>query len=235
MSLPVIILAGGLAQRLRPLTDKIPKAMLEICQKPFIEWQIKLLRSRGISQIVLCVGYLGEMIEKFVGDGSQFGVGIRYSYDGNTLLKTGGAIKKALKYIDSSFFVLYGDSYLTIDYQAVQNAYINSGKKGLMTIYKNNNQFDKSNVVFKNGQIAAYSKKQVLDDMDYIDYGLGILNKDEFLNEKRDIFDLADIYEKLAQKNQLTGYEVFERFYEIGSKCGIKELEDFLNGQTNAK
>jgi len=222
----VVLLSGGLATRLRPITEKIPKAMLEVAGKPFIHHQLNLLSKNGIKRVVLCVGYLGKMIENYIGNGSKFQMEVQYSYDGEKLLGTGGAIKKALKYVDDSFFVLYGDSYLDVDYAKIEMAYVNSGKKGLMTVYKNEGKWDSSNVIFEKNEIMMYSKKERLKEMNYIDYGLGILNKQVFQDfESEAVFDMAGIYEKLAKEKHLLGYEVFERFYEIGSKEGLKDLE----------
>ena len=148
---PVVILAGGLATRLRPLTETVPKALIEVANKPFICHQLDYLKNQGITQVVLCIGYLGEKIQAIVGDGSAWDIKVSYSFDGPVLLGTGGALKQALRYVDDSFFVLYGDSYLPIDYQVIETAFISSKKPALMTVLKNANQWDKSNVIFENG------------------------------------------------------------------------------------
>ena len=226
---PVIILAGGLATRLRPITETIPKAMIDINGKPFIEYQLNLLKIKGITNVILCVGYLGEMIEEYVRDGSDFNMNVSYSYDGEKLLGTGGAIKKAITDLDERFFILYGDSYLDLNYAKIEESYIISKKSGLMTVYKNNNLFDVSNVVFRNNLLIKYSKKIKSLDMNYIDYGLGILEKQVFIDYNiGDCFDLAEIYENLAVNNQLFGYEVFNKFYEIGSQEGLKDFTHFI-------
>jgi len=228
--LPVVVLSGGLATRMRPLTEKIPKAMLNVAGKPFIFHQLKLLERKNINCVVLCLGYLGEVIETYIEDNTDFKLEIHYSYDGDKLLGTGGAIKKALNYLGDSFFVLYGDSYLDVDYAKIEEAYRNSDKKGLMTVFSNNNKWDLSNVLFENNEIIVYSKKNQLKKMNYIDYGLGILNKQVFEDYEESMFDLAYIYEKLVEERQLLGYEVFERFYEIGSKEGLNDLEKKIKG-----
>ena len=134
---PVAILAGGLATRLRPQTESVPKALIDINGEPFLAHQLRLLRALGIDKVVLCVGYLGEQIVRLVGDGSQFGLQVAYSFDGPALLGTAGAIKQALFLLDESFFVLYGDSYLECDYRAIQTAFERAGKLALMTVYRN--------------------------------------------------------------------------------------------------
>jgi N-acetyl-alpha-D-muramate 1-phosphate uridylyltransferase len=228
--LPVVVLSGGLATRMRPLTEKMPKAMLDVAGKPFIYHQLKLLERKNINCVVLCLGYLGDIIENYVEDNNNFKLEIHYSYDGDKLLGTGGAIKKALNFLGDSFFVLYGDSYLDVDYEKIEDVYRNSDKKGLMTVYNNNNKWDSSNVLFENNEIIMYSKKNRLTKMNYIDYGLGILRKQVFEDYEESMFDVAYIYEKLVAEKQLLGYEVFERFYEIGSKEGLKGLEQKIKG-----
>ena len=227
--IPVVILAGGMATRMRPITEKIPKALIAIGNKPFIYWQLEYLRDQGISQVVLCLGHYGEMVEKAVGDGEKFGMKVAYSYDGDRLLGTGGAVRKALVKLPNEFFILYGDSYLPIDLKNIENYFFLNKKNALMTILKNKNQWDKSNVIFCNGKLIEYNKKTSKANMQYIDYGLGILRKKDFCDYDDNIaFDLADIYEGLSLKNQLLGYEVFERFYEIGSPKGLQETIEFL-------
>lgn len=229
--LPVAILAGGLATRLRPLTETIPKSLVEINGEPFLWHQLRLLRSKGVDRVVLCVGHLGEMVRKSVADGSDFGIHIEYSFDGPALLGTAGALKTALPLLGKCFFVLYGDSYLPIDYHAVETAYRASGKSGLMTVYRNEGKWDTSNVEFDGGRIVAYSKKQRTPEMHFIDYGLGILRADVLDRVPQGIaFDLATLYEGLVGSDELAGFEAPHRFYETGSFDGITELSAHLKG-----
>ncbi len=230
MSLPVVILAGGLATRLRPLTEKIPKALVEVAGRPFLEHQIELLKENEITEVVLCVGYLGEMIEQRYGDGRSVGVQIKYSFDGPKLLGTGGAIKKASALLPETFFVLYGDSYLPIDYQAVAGTFNEAGKPALMTVYANADAWDTSNVWFEQGRIRLYSKREKLPEMRYIDYGLMVCKRQIFDESPGDVpFELADTLESLSRKGQLAGQEVDRRFYEIGSPAGLAELDRLLS------
>lgn len=230
--LPVAILAGGMATRLRPITEKIPKALVEVGGRAFISWQLDQLRAEGIDKVVICTGYLGEMIEEVVGSGSEFGLSVVYSHDGDKLLGTGGALKKALPLLGSCFYVLYGDSYLPIDFAKVEDAYVDSGRKGLMTILANKNRWDKSNALFKDGLLVEYNKRNPSVSMHHIDYGLGILNSECFNAYPNDVnFDLADLYHALSLDGELKGYEVYERFYEIGSHQGLNETAEFLIGK----
>ena len=229
---PVAILAGGLATRLRPVTEKIPKALLEVAGEPFLVHQLRLLRTAGIRRAVLCLGYRGEMIQEEFRDGSQFGVELRYSFDGPDLLGTGGALKKALPLLGGRFLVLYGDSYLPIDYAAPVNAFVASGKLGLMTVFLNEDRWDTSNVWFANGVIKNYDKKQPTVDMRYIDYGLGVFDAAAFTGfPAGKAFDLAEVYRNLIARNELAGHEVKQRFYEIGSHAGLAELDALLRSQ----
>lgn len=228
--LPVVILAGGLATRLYPVTRTIPKALIEIAGKPFIDHQLALLKEKGISQVVLCVGNLGEMIESYVGDGSQCGLEVQYSYDGEILLGTGGAIKKAAGILPEGFLILYGDSYLDIDFKPIVQQF-NSRKKypALMTVYRNRNTFDSSNIIMKDGKIARYNKKSHDPAMEYIDYGLIAIRKNVFDSyPSNEPFDLSLVFSRLVDMGQVLGYEVTKRFYEIGSLSGIKETEEYI-------
>jgi MurNAc alpha-1-phosphate uridylyltransferase len=226
---PVVILAGGLATRLRPMTETIPKSLVDINGEPFIRHQLRLLQRQGIKNVLMCIGYLGEQIVTEIGNGSQLGLQVCYEFDGPTLLGTAGAIKKVLPKLPAQFFVLYGDSYLPCDYAAVQKTFTNSRKQALMTVFKNEGQWDSSNVEFKYGQVIEYDKKNRTDRMQHIDYGLGVFNKQAFANIPDNMeFDLALLYQILVVQQELAAHEVQERFYEAGSFTGIKELESFL-------
>ena len=193
--LPVAILAGGLATRLRPVTQTIPKALIEVAGKPFIEHQLEYLHKQGVSSVVLCIGYLGEMIQELVGDGLRWGLQVTYSPDGPVLLGTGGALKQALPLLGEQFFILYGDSYLPIDFSKVQAAFTESGQLGLMTVLKNQNQWDKSNVQYEQGQLVEYNKSVISPQMHYIDYGLGVLQAKALDGYPAgQSFDLSQVY-----------------------------------------
>src|SRR5689334_21400394 len=178
--LPVAILAGGLATRLRPITEKIPKSLVTVAGRPFLTHQIESLRAQGLRHLVLCIGHLGEMIQRDFEDGSKFGVKIDYSFDGPVLLGTGGALKKALRFLGPEFFVHYGDSYLPIDFNSVSAAFKESGKQALMTVYENHGKWDTSNVWFEGGRIKVYDKRNRQPEMRHIDYGLSVFKASVF-------------------------------------------------------
>jgi len=229
---PVAILVGGLATRLRPITSSIPKAVVEVAGKPFIVRQLGYLRDQGVSHVVLCVGHLGDMIREVVGSGESFGIKVTYSEDGPTLLGTGGALRNALPRLRNQFFVLYGDSFLPLDFSVVQEAYVRSNQQALMTVFKNKNQWDKSNVLFLNGRLLEYNKRTPRPEMTYIDYGLAVVSASVLEKYPSDQgFDLADVYHSLSLEGQLAGTEVQERFYEIGSHSGLKEAEEYFLGK----
>ncbi|MEY2407750.1 MAG: N-acetyl-alpha-D-muramate 1-phosphate uridylyltransferase [Verrucomicrobiota bacterium] len=226
---PVAILAGGLATRLKPITENIPKVLVPIAGKPFLAHQLELLKGQGITRAVLCLGHLGEMVREQFGDGSAHGVRLDYSFDGPVLLGTGGALKQALPLLGEKFFVLYGDSYLPIPFAPVVETFERSGRLGLMTVYRNEGRYDSSNVGFADGAIQVYDKKTRLPAMRHIDYGLSVFRAaalEEYPPGTR--FDLADLMQKLVARRQLAGYEVGERFYEIGSHEGLSELDTLL-------
>jgi NDP-sugar pyrophosphorylase family protein len=226
---PVAILAGGLATRMRPLTESMPKSLLPVHGKPFIAHQLRLLQAQAITEVVLCTGFLGEQIVDYVGDGRAFGVRVRYSNDGDKTLGTAGAIRKALPLLGPSFFVLYGDSYLTCSFGAVGRAFLGSKKTGLMTLYANHGLYDRSNVEFVDGAIRMYNKKAATPEMHHIDYGLGVFRAEAFEEYKDDTpLDLEQVYQDLLTEGQLAALEVNERFYEIGSFSGLGELTELL-------
>jgi NDP-sugar pyrophosphorylase family protein len=227
--LPIVILAGGLATRLYPVTQKIPKSLILINDRPFIDHQLELLKEKGVARVVICVGNFGEMIEAHVGDGSRFGLEVRYSYDGDVLLGTGGAIKKATGILPDSFMILYGDSYLDINFIPVVQKFNEGTLPALMTVYRNRNIFDMSNIVMKEGKIVKYNKKSRDPTMEYIDYGLIAIRKDVFDEyPAHEPFDLSLVLSRLVDAGQVMGYEVTKRFYEIGSTSGIRETEEYI-------
>jgi len=227
--LTVAILAGGLATRLRPSTETIPKALIEINGEPFLAHQLRLLQRSGISRAVLCVGYRGEQIQEYASDGSRFGLRINYVFDGPQLLGTAGAIRGALPLLGDAFFILYGDSYLPCDYRAIEDTFVSSEKLGLMTVFRNEGKFDQSNVEFSGDRILVYDKVMRTPAMRHIDYGLGVMRKAVFerLPPGRPC-ELAGVYQDLLRQGELAAYEVPDRFYEIGSFDGIRELEELL-------
>jgi NDP-sugar pyrophosphorylase family protein len=235
--MPAAILAGGLATRLRPVTESLPKALVRIKGRAFIDYQLELLASDGIDCVVLCLGYLGEMVREYIG-GERFGIEVRYSFDGDKLLGTGGAIKKALPLLGEKFFILYGDSYLPIDFKDVEEAFAASGKRALMTVYRNDGQWDKSNAVYEPitprvGIVRVYDKANSLPAMNYIDYGLSCCDASVFVNEVADIFDLAGVFSRISREGGLAGFEAEHRFYEIGSHAGIEDFADYIDGMNN--
>lgn len=231
MSLPVAILAGGLASRLGPLTAHLPKSLVEVAGEPFIAHQLRLLRRAGITRVVLCTGHLGEQIEAAVGNGGAAGLSIEYSRDGGSPLGTAGALRVALPLLGETFLVLYGDSYLACDYAAVEAAFLSSRAPGLLVVYRNEGRYDRSNVVFAEGRVIRYGKDDPTPEMTYIDYGLAGLTARAL--ERVPVggrSDLADVYRSMAEAGELAGMEVGDRFYEIGSPAGLEATRRHLAG-----
>jgi NDP-sugar pyrophosphorylase family protein len=228
--LAVAILAGGLATRLRPLTDRVPKSLLEIAGRPFIFHQLEMLRNEGVDRVVLCVGHLGEQIRAVVRDGRSHGIAIDYSFDGDELLGTGGALRRALPILGAAFFVLNGDSYLRCPLARIQSAFEASGRPALMTVLRNDNRWERSNVLYQNGEIIEYDKHSPRADMAHVDFGLSVLSSVVFAPyAAAKVIDLADICRDLSRSGLLAAFEVSERFHEIGSLQGIADTEDFLS------
>jgi NDP-sugar pyrophosphorylase family protein len=212
------------------MTDRIPKSLLNIAGRPFIFHQLDLLKSQGVKRVVLCVGHFGDQIRAAVGDGRSLGLAINYSFDGAELLGTGGALKQALPLLGDRFFALNGDSYLPCSFAPIQSAYDAAQRPALMTVLRNDNRWDKSNVLFRNGELIEYDKKSPRLGMSHIDFGLYVFSSEVFLTygESR-VIDLADVCHQLSKTRQLAAFEVSERFYEVGSPRGLKDTEEYLS------
>jgi NDP-sugar pyrophosphorylase family protein len=230
--LPVAVLAGGRASRLGALTANLPKSLLPVAGRPFIHWQLALLAQQGVSDVVLCLGYQGEQIRAAVGDGVEFGVRVRYSFDGERPLGTGGALKRALPRLGAAFFVVYGDSYVPCSFSAVQAAFAAGGAAALMTILRNEGRWDTSNVLFRNGTIIEYDKRSPpRSAMVHVDFGVSVFAAEVIERHPAGaVFDLADLCRELSLRGELAGLEVTERFYEVGSLAGLAAAERYLRG-----
>ncbi len=223
------LLAGGKATRLEPVSTTIPKSMIIVAGKPFIAHQLELIKKNNISKVVLCISHMGEYIKNYIGGENNFNLKIDFSFDGEKLLGTGGALKKALPLLGDNFFIMYGDSYLDTDFAKINEYFFLKNKKGLMTVFNNEDKWDSSNIEYDDNKIINYNKKFPTKKMKYIDYGLGILNKSAFDDFKNlDKFDLEEVYVNLLQKKQLAGFEIKERFFEIGSFDGLEETNRHL-------
>jgi len=229
----IVVLCGGKATRLYPLTKKIPKSMMRFEGKPFLEKQLDLLKKNRIFDIVLCVGYKAEQIKKYFGDGKNFGVEIKYSSDKKRLLGTGGALKKAENLLEDSFLVMWGDSYLPFNFQKAIKFFKKSNKPGMMIVFKNLNKYEPSNVEVKNNLVKSYSKKRKTKKMKYIDYGISIYRKEVLKHlPKNQICDLTKLQQALIKKRQLLAYPAEKRFYQIGSPDGLEELKNYIKRKT---
>ena len=236
-----VILAGGLGTRMRPRTETIPKSLLEVRGRPFVDHQLEWLATHGVHDVLLSVGYLGEQLEAHVGDGVRYGLAVRYVNEGPTLRGTAGALRLAADQgaLEDEFLLTYGDSYLPIDFCAVADAFRRSARPALMTVFHNEGQWDTSNVVFdaESSSIVLYDKSRTRrppSDYRYIDYGLSALHRSVI---ERDVprdqkYDLADVFRPLSERGELAGYLVTERFYEVGSPAGLADLEALLERRT---
>lgn len=228
MNNQIVILAGGFATRLHPLTLNVPKSMIPINGSPFIQWQLEQIARQDITSVVLCLGHKASDIMDFVGNGEKFGLKVDYSIEKHPL-GTGGALKNAEKLLGNTFGVLYGDSYLPLDYSLVFKDFLSSGKLVLMTIYENNDNFDSSNVLLQTDRSLYYSKTKKLPEMKHIDYGFSVLNIETLRSIPTEVSsDLSDTFEHLSNNGKVGGFVVQDRFYEIGSFKGIVEFENYL-------
>jgi NDP-sugar pyrophosphorylase family protein len=233
--LQCVILAGGLATRMWPLTQTIPKSLLPVGERPFVHHQLDWLAKTGVDEVVFCIGHMGNHIREYVGNGENWGVRVTYVDEGTNLRGTAGALRLALDQgvLREKFLVTYGDSYLPIDFREVWESYLSSGREALMTVFRNEGKWDTSNVAFEAGQILLYDKKKTPAfgiSFDYIDYGLlamgrDLLDKKVGQDEKK---DLAELFEAISREGKLAGFEVRNRFYEVGSPQGLEDLTQYL-------
>jgi NDP-sugar pyrophosphorylase family protein len=227
-STPVLILAGGKATRLGDIARVVPKALVPVAGRPFLDHQLLGLCEQGVCEVVMCVGHFADQIRAHIGDGARFGLRVRYSEDGPAPRGTGGAVRRALPLIGAGCFVLYGDSLLDVNDAAVLAA-LPANRLGVMTVFRNENSFDRSNVVWRNGRLARYSKQDTTPDMTHIDYGLSLLRRSAIERIPADRpSDLAELYTTLVGGGEMVGFEVTKRFYEIGSPAGLHDLEQYL-------
>lgn len=231
---PIVILAGGLATRMRPITEQIPKALIDVGGEPFISHQLRLLRSRGVLHVIISTWYLGEMIQDYVGDGSRFGVQVQYVFDGDKPLGTAGAVRKALTLLNGPFFVLNGDTYFPCDFAAVQTFFDEQTHAGLMTVNRNELPWHNCNVELMAGEIIRYDKQSRDSKMQHVDAGLGLFDPLAFSHiEDGQPEDMGAVMKKLLVEGKLLAYEEKQRFYEIGSFDGLKELDRILTKEPN--
>jgi NDP-sugar pyrophosphorylase family protein len=235
MPLQCVILAGGRGTRMRPLTDTVPKAMIPVLGAPFAGWQLSWLASHGVKKATFSIGYRGGMIRDYIGDGSRWELPVDYVDEGENLRGTGGALRLALdqELLEESFFLLYGDSFLPIDMRAVEAAWDAVSEPAMMTVLRNTNEWDLSNVVFRDGRVVLYDKRRPADhatEMRWIDYGLSILTRNliEDRLQPGAVADIADLLHDVSISGELAGLEVDERFYEVGSAAGLHDLEQYL-------
>jgi NDP-sugar pyrophosphorylase family protein len=228
-----VVLAGGLGTRMRPLTDQIPKALISVCGRPFVDHQLRHLADQGVRRVVLSVGYRGGLVRDFVGDGSRWGLSVAYVDEGDELRGTGGALRLALDEgaLAESFMVLYGDSYLPISLGPIRAAFRATSLPALMVVLRNTNRWEASNARFAEGRVIEYDKRRAGESgLDWIDYGVSVLSGTVVEGEiaPGEVSDLADVYSALSQRGLLAGFPVSQRFYEIGSPAGLRELERYL-------
>jgi len=235
----VVVLMGGLGTRLKEFTKECPKPLVEVNNRPFFDYSLDLLMKAGFRKYLFLIGYKADMIEEYYGNGSDKGISIQYCYDGEKLLGTGGAVRRAYDYLEDDFLLMYGDSFMDIDYEETVYRYYEGKlhrRRALMTVLHNNNMFDKSNVVMKEGKIALYDKHNPTPEMNYIDYGVCMYEKSLFAEYEPEYkFDIAEIQNRLSLSGEITAHEVTKRFYEIGSPESLKEFTEYIKYRQDEK
>jgi N-acetyl-alpha-D-muramate 1-phosphate uridylyltransferase len=226
--IPVAILAGGLATRLGDITKKIPKSLVNVAGNPILFYQLELLRAEGIRKVVLCIGHLGEMIQQSFGSVWN-DIQLEYSFDGEMLLGTGGSIKNAIPKLGDEFFILNGDTYLPVNYSEILRMFNSCQRSGLVTVYKSDPTFNLNNIIFKNGEVIVYDKYLKSPEMEYVDSGLCLFKSSVFEKYPSNYkFDLSKVFSDLLEEKELFGYQIYQKFYDMGSPRGLSELESLL-------
>jgi NDP-sugar pyrophosphorylase family protein len=227
----VVILAGGQGTRLGEFAKGRPKSMVLVRGRPFLEYQLELLKAQGIRDVVLCIGHLGEQIERYFGSGERLGLDIRYNLEDRPL-GTAGALKNAELLLNDTFFTIYGDSYLFLDFRQVMSYFQSQKKLALMTVYRNHDNYDRSNAAIQGNLVKKYDKQERTPDMVYIDYGASIFRKGVLsLVPEDQFYRLEELFPRLIEREELLAFEVRERFYEVGSLQGLKDFQKYVGGQ----
>jgi N-acetyl-alpha-D-muramate 1-phosphate uridylyltransferase len=231
-----VVLAGGLATRMRPHTLTVPKSMLEVAGRPFVDWQLERLAASAIRDVVMCVAHLGEQIRAHVGDGARFGLRVAWSADGDRLLGTAGALRAALHLLGPSFLVTYGDSYLPFDYsEPLRVLRAHDDCDGVMAVYKNDGKWDASNVVTDGAWVTRYEKATGDRAFDHIDYGATALRHDVIAAlPGGEPHALDAVCGELSRRKRLRACMAHDRFFEIGSPEGRADLDRHLQGRASA-
>ncbi|HEX2923402.1 MAG TPA: sugar phosphate nucleotidyltransferase [Chloroflexota bacterium] len=227
-----VLLAGGLGTRLQPLTSSVPKPMIRVNKRPFLEYELTLLAERGITDVVLCVGYLGDQVVQHFGSGLGLGMRIQYSWDGEQLLGPIGALKNAEPFLEEHFFVLYGDAYLRLDYEALMSAMLASNRLGAMAVLHNCQEYGPSDLLVEDGIVKDYDKNHVRPELEWVNFGVSALRRQALeLVEPRRFCDEETFYRQLISQRQLVAFEVKNRFYEIGSPSGLEQFSRFIEAR----
>ncbi len=228
-----VVLAGGLATRMRPHTLTVPKAMLPVAGRPFVDWQLERLAAAGLRDVVMCIAHLGEQIRDHVGDGAALGARVVWSEEGPKLLGTAGALRAALPHLEETFLVTYGDSYLPFDYaEPLRILDAHDDCDGVMAVFKNEGRWDTSNVVTDGEWVLRYEKNAKDADkagFDHIDYGATALRREVIARLPAGEPAGLDAQQRdLASRKRLRASVAHERFFEIGSPDGLAELDRHL-------
>ncbi len=224
------IIAGGRGTRLAPLTNDMPKPMIPVNGKPFLEYELSLLKSNGITDFVICLGYLGNLIQEYFGNGDKFGIRIDYCYDGDKPMDVIGALKRAEPLLHDRFFMTYADCYLRADYAIAMQELEKSKKMAMMLVFKNHNKYGTSDVEVFEGRVINYNKKVQTSNMIYINYGVTVLRRDSLKIVPADTaYGEEEFFGKLIRDGQLIAHVVGERFYEIGTIQSLSEFKDFVS------
>lgn len=227
-----VILAGGMGVRLKPLTDSVPKPMVKINQKPFLEYLITHLREQGFKKILLLLGYLPEVVQNYFGDGSSFGVEIQYSVS-EVDNETGKRLKLAENFLEENFLLLYSDNYWPISFQKMWELFVSKDVLAQITVYSNKDNYSKNNVyVTTDGIVAKYDKSRSSAQLNGVEIGFAFVKKEvlSMLPDKNVNFE-GYIFPILIEQKKLAAFVTDHRYYSVGSHERLKTTELFLQRQ----
>lgn len=220
-----VVLAGGRGTRLGHLTDGLPKPLVSVQGKPFLDYQVALLKECGFTDLVFCVGHGADAIMTHLGDDSRHGVRVRFSVERGELLGTAGAVKQAEPLLWDTFFLTYFDAYLRLDYCAVLQALMRAGTLGVMVVYRNEDRYERSNVAVAKGFVRAYDKEQRAPGMVYVNFGVSALRREALAFVPAGVpYSQEAWFQSLIRRRQLAAFETAQRFYEVGSPPGLWEF-----------
>jgi NDP-sugar pyrophosphorylase family protein len=231
----IVVLAGGLVTRVQPDAEQVPASLLMVQGRPLVDWQLDRFAASGARSVVLCVDQLGEQIETHVKRGLDRGLAVGYSYAGAEQVGTGGALRRAFARLEDAFVLTYGDRYLPFDYAApLQDLRAHPETVATMSVYRNRDQRSQSHVALDGDWVTKYERGAAEPELDCLDYGAIALRRSALEGiEEGAVWGVEALFRKLARQRRLRAFVAPERFYEVGSPDGKRDLERYLVAESS--